>query len=200
MRGASGPPVPAAMGRIRPTVSISRGRAMGASAKDADQRRHAASAVIGRGVGDPARSPTLRTLVSLLAWGWLALDQFCYRADGKAAETPEMASNTPWTPQRILALRELAERNLPLAEIARRLNRTERAIKNAARQFDIEIPSVGRSRSPWTPEDVAALQRLVSESLPLSIISKSMGRTEEAIQTKARELGLPFKQPGKKRF
>ena len=42
----------------------------------------------------------------------------------------------------------------------------------------------------WTPEQVAQLMRYVRDDLTAQEISTKLGRTEDAVQSKARQLGL----------
>ncbi len=55
-----------------------------------------------------------------------------------------------------------------------------------------------RPNSRWTAEHMEALRQMSSEKLPLSFMSKKLGRTEQAVLTKAMRLGLILKKPGKK--
>ncbi len=38
----------------------------------------------------------------------------------------------------------------------------------------------------WTPEEVSTLQQLQSEGVPMKVIAKQLGRTEEAVEKRAR--------------
>ena len=44
--------------------------------------------------------------------------------------------------------------------------------------------------SDWTPEQLAQLMRLSRDNLSALEIASKLGRTEEAIQLKARQMGL----------
>lgn len=45
-------------------------------------------------------------------------------------------------------------------------------------------------RADWMPEQVAELMRLSRDNLSAREIAAEIGRTEEAVQVKARQLGL----------
>ena len=45
-------------------------------------------------------------------------------------------------------------------------------------------------RQSWTPEQIAELMRLTRLNMTASEISMELGRTEEAVQLKARQHGL----------
>lgn len=45
----------------------------------------------------------------------------------------------------------------------------------------------------WTPEQKAELKHLAQDNTPTRIIALKTGRTEDAIYTKASELGVPLK-------
>ena len=45
-------------------------------------------------------------------------------------------------------------------------------------------------RADWAPEQVAELMRLSRDNLSAREIAVGLGRTEEAVQVKARQLGL----------
>jgi hypothetical protein len=44
--------------------------------------------------------------------------------------------------------------------------------------------------SDWTPEQLAQLMRLSRDNLTAREIASKLGRTEEAIQSRARQMGL----------
>lgn len=46
---------------------------------------------------------------------------------------------------------------------------------------------------PWSAADIAELRKLVRENTPTRVIGLKLGRTEEAIYHKAKELGLSVK-------
>ncbi|ALP47880.1 TPA: hypothetical protein ACKPYC_002516 [Pseudomonas aeruginosa] len=47
--------------------------------------------------------------------------------------------------------------------------------------------------TPWSAEDVAELKRLAKENTPTRVIGLKLGRTEDAVYTKASELGISLK-------
>lgn len=57
-------------------------------------------------------------------------------------------------------------------------------------------------RQAWTPEQIAELMRLSRQNLTAQEIASELGRTEEAVQLKAREHGLVISKapPAPRRF
>jgi len=49
-------------------------------------------------------------------------------------------------------------------------------------------------RTPWTPDQIKQLKRLVEEGLPARAIAREMGRTEEAIYVMANKIGASLKR------
>ena len=47
-----------------------------------------------------------------------------------------------------------------------------------------------RHRQPWTTDEIQKLHRLAAKGMSLKAISKAMTRSEESIQTRARQDGL----------
>ncbi|MBX7248079.1 MAG: hypothetical protein K1X35_03410 [Caulobacteraceae bacterium] len=46
---------------------------------------------------------------------------------------------------------------------------------------------------PWTPADVKQLKQEVKENTPTRVLGLHLGRTPEAVQAKASELGVSLK-------
>ncbi len=46
---------------------------------------------------------------------------------------------------------------------------------------------------PWTPQDLATLSGLIKGNTPTRVIGLKLGRHEDAIYAKAKELGLSLK-------
>lgn len=46
---------------------------------------------------------------------------------------------------------------------------------------------------PWTPKDVSSLKDLSKGNTPTRVIGLKLGRTEDAIQSKAGDLGVSLK-------
>ena len=57
-------------------------------------------------------------------------------------------------------------------------------------------------RQAWTPEQIAELMRLSRQNLTAQQIATELGRTEEAVQLKARQHGLTLSKtlPAPQRF
>lgn len=53
---------------------------------------------------------------------------------------------------------------------------------------------------PWTPEDEKSLKQLVQENTPTRVIGLKLGRTEDAIYAKAKELGVSLKPANQSPF
>ena len=49
------------------------------------------------------------------------------------------------------------------------------------------------SGKPWTRGDVANLRKLASENTPTRVIGLKLGRTEDAVRTKASDTGTSLK-------
>ncbi len=49
------------------------------------------------------------------------------------------------------------------------------------------------SGNPWTPTDVKTLKQLIKENTPTRVIGLELGRTEDAIRSKASDLDLSLK-------
>ena len=52
------------------------------------------------------------------------------------------------------------------------------------------MPDRPNHRQAWTPEQIAELMRLSRQNLTAQQIASELGRTEEAVQLKARQLDL----------
>ena len=50
-------------------------------------------------------------------------------------------------------------------------------------------------RETWTPEQIAELMRLSRQNMTAQQIASELGRTEEAVQLKARQHGLVISKP-----
>ena len=48
----------------------------------------------------------------------------------------------------------------------------------------------GRHRQPWTSDEIQKLHRLAAKGMSLKAISKALTRSEESIQTRAKQDGL----------
>ena len=53
--------------------------------------------------------------------------------------------------------------------------------------------STRNSGKRWSPADEAELRRLARENTPTRVIGVKLGRTEDAVQSKASELGTSLK-------
>ena len=49
------------------------------------------------------------------------------------------------------------------------------------------------SGKPWSPKDVATIKELAKGNTPTRVIGLKMGRTEDAVQSKASDLGVSLK-------
>jgi hypothetical protein len=52
----------------------------------------------------------------------------------------------------------------------------------------------------WTQEHHDLLREMAAEKLPVTLICKKLGRAETAVRARAREIGVPLKVSGKRRF
>ena len=53
--------------------------------------------------------------------------------------------------------------------------------------------STGNTGNAWTPADIQALRSLAAQNTPTRVIALKLGRTEDAVQSKASELGISLK-------
>jgi hypothetical protein len=53
-----------------------------------------------------------------------------------------------------------------------------------------ESQSIRNAGEPWSDSDVQELRELVEGNTPTRLIGLKLGRTEDAVRDKARELGL----------
>lgn len=53
--------------------------------------------------------------------------------------------------------------------------------------------STRNSGKPWTPQEMSQLQRLAGENTPTRVIGLKLGRTPNAIASKASEQGITLK-------
>ncbi len=56
------------------------------------------------------------------------------------------------------------------------------------------------SGDPWTAADIAELRKLAKENTPTRVIGLKLGRTEDAIYAKAKELGISLKPTNQSPF
>jgi len=49
------------------------------------------------------------------------------------------------------------------------------------------------SGKPWTSSDIAQLKDLANRNTPTPVIGLKIGRTEDAVRSKASDLGVPLK-------
>lgn len=49
------------------------------------------------------------------------------------------------------------------------------------------------SGKPWSPSDTKELKALVKQNTPTRVIGIKLGRTEQAVQSKASDLGVSLK-------
>lgn len=53
--------------------------------------------------------------------------------------------------------------------------------------------STRNSGTPWTPADNRSLRNLAADNTPTRVIGLKLGRTPEAVQSKASDLGISLK-------
>jgi hypothetical protein len=53
--------------------------------------------------------------------------------------------------------------------------------------------STRNSGKPWTKDDVKALKQLAKENTPTRVIGLKLGRTEDAVRSKAKTEGVSLK-------
>lgn len=95
-------------------------------------------------------------------------------------------SGCPYNDGEVYLLRQLAEKNKTVEEIADALGRTERSVENKVRELNIKVK--GR-QGQWTVEDMEYIRRNWGK-VPLSTIMTTLKRTESAVTTQARKMKL----------
>ena len=58
-------------------------------------------------------------------------------------------------------------------------------------------PGANRRNKEWTPQEVSRVRDLAKRNTPTPLIANIMGRTKEAIQTKASEKNISLKPVNK---
>lgn len=53
--------------------------------------------------------------------------------------------------------------------------------------------STRNSGKPWTPADVTAVQKLATANTPTRVIGLKLGRSEDAVRTRASQEGISLK-------
>ena len=53
--------------------------------------------------------------------------------------------------------------------------------------------TTGNTGKPWTTADIQELRTLAAHNTPTRVIGIKLGRTEDAVQSKASELGVSLK-------
>ena len=49
------------------------------------------------------------------------------------------------------------------------------------------------SGKPWTPQDVKTLEKLAQENTPTRVIGLKLGRTEDAVRSRASQEDIPLR-------
>jgi hypothetical protein len=115
-------------------------------------------------------------------------------------------SNGPWTAQEQDLLRAMISNGENAASIARRLNRTTRAVRRRAEVLKLSWKA-GRARAvqpsrakrppfvPWRADEELFIEHLFKAGHTEQDISRQVGRTSIAIRTRLYKLGLKTKSP-----
>lgn len=110
-----------------------------------------------------------------------------------------MRTNKIWTEKEIELLKELyPDRSLSKKEIAKRFNRTWKAV--ACKAHNIELP-LRSYINYWSSEDIEKLKELNKNSHLVSRdIGKILNRTPNTVRSKLSELGIKRPKLKKKEF
>ena len=76
---------------------------------------------------------------------------------------------------------------LPKAEVEISLRNSKRSSTKTQKA------SSSNTRKPWTPTQVKQLRQLASQNTPTRVIGLKLGRTENAVRTKASKKGVSLK-------
>lgn len=116
----------------------------------------------------------------------------------------------PWTPEEVSTLERRLAEGTSLFVIARQMGRSRGAVTakaNALKASRVIDPHPSALMSPilvtrpvshnrrWTPEEVTELKRLTFGGQRLHVIARELGRTPEAVRTKARDERVSRKAP-----
>lgn len=96
-----------------------------------------------------------------------------------------MQRNRAWSEQEIARLRA-DWTSLPVSEIAAKLGRDEKSVRNKAGALGLRR---GRTKSAWSSREIELLQRLYGAASVRELAAR-LGRPVKAVYQKAHELGV----------
>ena len=82
---------------------------------------------------------------------------------------------------------------LPEADVEISLRKRVSAGNSKERSINGRSKSSRNTRTRWTPMQVKQLRQLASQNTPIQVIGLKLGRTENAVRTKASEKGVSLK-------
>ena len=91
-----------------------------------------------------------------------------------------------WTKAEVRQLKVLARHKMPVASVARVLNRSLDSTKRKASTLGVSLGTLAR----WTEQDRRRLKALAREKRPIPYIAKRLKRTELAIEKAASNFGI----------
>jgi len=116
-------------------------------------------------------------------------------------QSSRSAGSLIWTPDEDECLRTSAAAQLPVAAIARKLNRSEHSVKCRLVYLDLAPRDIlgniiaatsaqGHRGLPWYPEDDETIRRMLQQDCTLKEIARSLRRTPYGILKRLEKLGL----------
>ena len=103
-----------------------------------------------------------------------------------AKRTRKRPRQRRWTKAEVRQLKVLARHKMPVASVARVLNRSLDSTKRKASTLKVSLGMLVR----WTEQDQRHLKALAREKRSISYIAKKLKRTELAIEKAASNFGI----------
>ena len=99
-------------------------------------------------------------------------------------------SQREWTPREIAELKKLRHEGVAYAEIARQLNRSQKAIGSAVYKFDAQA-----MRRPWRSTEIAQVKHMAAKGYSDRVIGLTIKRTRTAVSQLRERRGIGAGNP-----
>ena len=99
-------------------------------------------------------------------------------------------SQREWTPREIAELKKLRREGVAYAEIARQLNRSQKAIGSAVYKFDAQA-----MRRPWLSTEIAQVKHMAAKGYSDRVIGLTINRTRTAVSQLRERRGIGAGNP-----
>ena len=133
---------------------------------------------------DESVAEALRTAIKSLEEGPPTDDTRWIRQNGK------LNAGRPWTDDDNRELLRLHRAQIPVEEIARKLQRRTRGVNNQLSLLYAPEQAVSNHNKMWTADEEAQLEALIASRMTLKEIADSMGRSVRAIEYRLERMGL----------